>query len=119
MTQPTPDVTSADLARLVRRDYPPDRTAEVFTVLESYGTEKWHIEAHRVRAAVLKLAAGDLEQLRNRIGQARSDWRDVLSEAEYPGYTKVWSRIDKFPPEKRQQVIDKDWRQYQEWFTRA
>ena len=119
MTQPTPTVTAADVDRIVRRDFPADRVDEVHARLIDYGSEEWHPEIDRVRLAVLKLAAGNLEELRMHLGIAKIDFRDVLSAAEYPLYTKKWFHIDKLPPDERQQIIDADWKQYQAWLTRT
>jgi hypothetical protein len=41
-----------------------------------------------------------------------------LLSSEYPGYGKKMFRIDKATEEERQQVIDADWKQYQDWLTR-
>jgi hypothetical protein len=118
MTQPHADVTAADVERIARRDYPPDRVDEVLSILDEYGGEDWHPEPDRVRMAVLKLAGGKFDQLRMHIEAAKMDFRDVLSEAEYPLYTKKWFHIDKLPEAERQQIIDSDWKQYQDWLTR-
>ncbi len=85
--QPTPNVTRADVERVLRRDFPPERVAEVLAMLDEYGPDDWHREPERVRLAVLKLAAGNLERLRYELEGAKRDYRDVLSPAEYPGYT--------------------------------
>lgn len=66
----------------------------------------------------MKLAAGNLDGLRQYIEWAKSDDRDVLGPAEYSRYTKKMFRIDKLPAEERQRIIDADWKQYQDWFTR-
>jgi hypothetical protein len=119
VTQPHPDVTAADVDRVVRRDYPADLVDDVHQMLNEYGQEDWHPEIDRVRMAILKLAAGNLEELRTQVGIAQRDFRDVLSEAEYPLYTKKWFRIDKLPPDEQQKIIDADWKQYQAWLNRT
>lgn len=119
MTQPHPDVTAADVDRIARRDFPADRIDDVHQMLGEYGSEDWHPEIDRVRMAILKLAAGNLEELRAQVGIAKRDFRDVLSEAEYPLYTKKWFRIDKLPPDEQQKIIDADWKQYQAWLNRT
>jgi len=98
-SQPTPNVSRADVERVVRRDFPADRVPEVLAMLGEYGTEGWHRESDRVRLAVLKLAAGSLEMLRQEIEVAKSDYRDVLVGAEYPDYIKRVPRSGAFPPE--------------------
>jgi hypothetical protein len=119
MRQPTPDVTSADVERVVRRDFPADRFAVVMAMLNEYGAdESWQREADRVRLAALKLAAGNIERLRYEIEGAKADYRDVLGPAEYPGYGKRARGRKKLPPEEEQRIIDADWKQYQDWLTR-
>ena len=116
--QPTPTVTAADVERVVRRDFPAERVAEVLGILNEYGTESWQRELDRVRLAALKLAAGDIEQLRRRVDTARQDYRDVLAYAEYPGYMSRVPGPGTRPPDEVQRIIDADWKQYQEWLTR-
>jgi hypothetical protein len=117
-TQPHPTVAAADVERIVRRDFPADRTVEVLALLNGYGQEDWQREPDRVRLAALKLAAGDLERLRYEIEGAKHDYRDVLGPAEYPGYTKRMFRIGELAQDEQQRIIDADWRQYQEWLGR-
>ena len=69
-SQPTPTVTSADVERVVRRDFPADRFTEVLAILAEYGTERWHREPDRVRLAALKLTAGGFVHLRRVDAQA-------------------------------------------------
>ena len=117
-SQPTPTVTSVDVERIVRRDFPSDRAVEVLAMLDEYGTEDGERESHRVRLAVLKLAAGDITRLRYELEGAKRDYRDVLGPAEYPGYTRHMFRIEKLTPDDQQRIIDADWKQYQDWLTR-
>jgi len=117
-SQPTPNVSTEDVERIVRRDFPDGRVAEVLAILGEYGTESWHREPDRVRLAVLKLASGNIKVLRREIEVAKCDYRDVLVGAEYPGYFKRVPSSGTFPPEHEQRIIDTDWRQYQDWLTR-
>lgn len=117
--QPTPTVTGADVERIVRRDFPVDRAVEVLALLDEYGKETWQREPHRVRLAALKLAAGDLERLRQEIEGAKRDYRDVLAPAEYPSYSKHMFRIGELAKDEQQGIIDADWRQYQDWLARG
>jgi hypothetical protein len=114
-SQPTPTVTSADVERIIRRDFPADRVPEVFAMLDEYGRESWHRETHRVRVAALKLAAGSMERLRYEIEGAKCDYRDVLAAAEYPGYFRRVPGPGKLPVEEEQRIIDADWKQYHDW----
>ena len=111
--QPTPDVTAADVERIVKRDYPPSQQANALAILREYGGDA-HRESARVRLAVLKLANKNLKQLRYWIEQARLDYRDVLAPAEYPKYCR-WGRVDTASEEEQRKVIDADWAQYERW----
>jgi hypothetical protein len=117
-SQPTPNISSTDVERIVRRDFPADRVAEVLALLSKYGSESWQREPDRVRLAALKLAAGSIERLRYEVEGAKCDYRDVLSPAEYPSYFKRVPRSGALPPEEEQEIIDSDWKQYQDWLTR-
>jgi hypothetical protein len=116
--QPAPTVTRGDVERIVRRDFPADREPEILAMLNEYGTEDWHREPDRVHLAILKLCGGEFEQLRSQLEAAKADYRDVLSPAEYPGYTKRMFRIDRLSKGEQQKIIDADWKQYQDWFSK-
>ena len=114
--QPIPSVTGADVERIIRRDFPPDRALEVLALLGEYVTGQG--EPHRVRLAALKLAAGSVDRLRHQIADAKIDYRDTLAPAEYPGYGKFGFRFRELPQEEQQRIIDGDWMQYQDWLTK-
>lgn len=54
-SQPTPQVTDADVERIVRREFEAARVENVLAVLREYGGESWHRKNARVRLAVLEL----------------------------------------------------------------
>lgn len=119
MEQPTPIVSQADVERIVRRDYPQDKYANIISVLDGYGVSEWHRETNRVRLAVLKLANGNIQDLRRFIEWAKSDYRDVLSPAEYPLASKKWSKMRNMSKDEVEAIYKKDWEQYQQWLNRA
>jgi hypothetical protein len=51
---------------------------------------------------------------------AKSDYRDVLAAAEYPGYFRQvpGPGPGQVPADEEQRIIDADWKQYHDWFTR-
>lgn len=85
---PVPDATDEDVTRIVRRDFPPAAHADVLAALGRYGDEPWQVAPPRVRLAILKLAAGNLERLRSQVAVACQDYRDVITPAEYPAYSQ-------------------------------
>jgi hypothetical protein len=115
LKQPTPTVTADDVERIVHRDFAQEQFAAVMEILSEYGTQNWHRECPRVQLAVLKLAGGNLKDLRRYIEAAKSDYRDVLAGAEYPAYF----RQNVFASEaERQKIIESDWHQYETWLNR-
>ena len=118
--QPIPDVKQEDIDRIVRRDFPESQDDAVLDILQQYGAEKWHREGWRVKAAVLKLANGNLHALRIAMDVAKRDFRDVLMAAEYPEYGRTdTSARKKLDEAERDRVIDRDWEQYRTWLTKS
>ena len=116
--QPVPVVTFNDVERIVHREFSDEQFASVITLLKECGTAVPYRESSLVQLAVLKLANGSLEKLRAQIEIATGDYRDVLAPAEYPAYCKVGFRIRELPVDERLQIIDSDWRQYEEWLRK-
>jgi tetratricopeptide (TPR) repeat protein len=91
INQPTPIVTANDVQRIVRRDFPSEHLAAAMDIIKEYGTEKWHSGCNRVQLAVLKLANGNLKDLRRYIEVAKRDYRDVLNLD--PSYAEAYARL--------------------------
>lgn len=115
-TQPTPEVSDDDVARIVERDFKQSKRMQASSLLNEYGSEDWHREHARVRLAALKLANGSVKRLALEIENAKCDYRDTLGPAEYPGYLKHYSKD--YSEDEKQAIIESDWRQYQEWLNR-
>jgi hypothetical protein len=117
MDQPVPNVTAADVERVVRRDFPPADVAHVLSALEGYGKNSGHREVPRVRLAILKLAHGNRKKLDQAIATADRDYRDVLAYAEFPKYFSDISPSEKNDVRKKT-AIDADWQRYRTWLER-
>jgi hypothetical protein len=117
-TQPTPTISSADIERIVARDFAAEFANEVLSILGEFGTEEWQKETNRVRIAALKLAAGSIERLRAAIETGKRDYRDLLALAEYPLYMRSVGPSEQLSPEERQRIIEADWQQYCDWLER-
>ena len=112
--QPVPDVTEEDVVRIILRDFPQEEFDSIVAVMNKYGTEEWERERPRVRLAVLKLADGNLEKLKQAIETAKRDCRDVVAAAEYPEYFRSWGRAELSRREAKR-IIDADWLQFETW----
>jgi len=86
--------------------------AAAMDLLDSYGLETWHREKDRVQLAILKLSGGNLEELRRLVDMAKTDYRDVLAYAEYPGEFRSASRT---PPHELDAIRQRDREQYLAW----
>ena len=118
MEQPYPSVTDADVMRIVYRDFVPKDIPALSAILHEYGAMEWERDAIRVRLAVLKLASGSLERARAWMEVAKRDYRDVLSAAEYPAYSREVFDIDVLPSQEKERIVAEDWKQYEEWLKR-
>ena len=107
MNQPIPVVTEKDVKRIALRDF---GESQVDLVLSTLGK---HNFGPRVCASILKLAAGDVDRMSEAISIALTDSRDVIACAEYP---KCFS-VD-ISDSLKKEVVEDDWRQYDEWFNR-
>lgn len=118
MEQPIPKVTDKDVERIAVRDFGNDHLLQVLEILQEYGKQEWNRPGSpRVRLAILKLANGNLEQLRKCTKTAIEDFRDVISLAEYPLYSAEIG-FNRVAAEVKRAVIDDDWKQYCEWLER-
>lgn len=75
---------SSDIQLVISQDFPEEQHEIVRDVLDWYGDQDYQRDPIRVRLAALKLADGDLGELKEMINAARVDYRDILSWAEYP-----------------------------------
>jgi hypothetical protein len=70
----------------------------------------------RVRLAAIKIAKGDLAELRRQVDVAKVDWRDVINAAEYPESSALglvgFGKLDK---KAQQELQARDREQYVTW----
>ena len=114
MAQYQPDVTDGDVERVLNRDYPPEVHDDIRETIRGLEVR----EKTRVVLACLKVANGDIKKLKGELGDASGYYREIISNAEYPNYTRVMFRIDRLPPEEKDRIFEKDKAQYLEWLHR-
>jgi hypothetical protein len=112
VNQQVPKVTRKHVERIVLRDFPAEKFSEVMAALDEYGKENCERAIDRVQLDILKLANGKMDGLQQAIKSAKSDYRDVISMAEYP--SSRWDTF-KLPAEEKKQIYSKDWQQYLAW----
>src|SRR5262245_40924311 len=113
MAQYVPTVADEDVERIIRRDYPPALHAVIHGLIRAVDVR----EKPRVMLACLKNAGGNIEKLKGELANADGWWREIISEAEYPHYTKKMFRIDRLSAEETARMIEKDKSQYLKWLN--
>lgn len=114
MNQFHPEVSEQDVERVLVRDYPVEHQQELREMIQSIQV----IEKPRVILACMKQAGGDVQKLKGNLNEASGYYREIISEAEYPFYTKKMFRIDKLTQLEQADIIEKDKKQYLSWFNR-
>ena len=70
----------------------------------------------QIRLAVIKLANGNLDDLRRHVQTAKRDWRDVIVAAETPEAMRVGlTNYDKLDEPSRSAIASRDRQQYLDW----
>ncbi len=119
MSDFVPAVDDGTIQRLIDRDYVDGVSGRVRTLLESYGGKPHHVERDRVRAAVLRLANGDLAEVQRQIAVANVDFRDVIGAAEFPSQMKLgFAGMARIEAERLQELREQDWKDYCAWLDR-
>ena len=116
MAQYVPEeVTDADVERVIGRDYPPDKHAEIRELIRDVDVR----EKPRVMLACLKNGNGDFGKLKGDLTNASGWYREIISEAEYPNYTKKMFHFDSLSIEEKERIFEADKAQYLEWLSRG
>jgi hypothetical protein len=106
----------SDVLRVAARDFPGEQTFEVVRLLGGCAADEDEGIRDRIHAAVLKLAGGNIERLRQLTEIARADFRDVIAPAEYPRYLNAHNPSGLSAPEQ-QAIFDADWAEYHAWIS--
>ena len=116
MEQKIPSITDSDIKRIVRREFPQFDFTEIEDILKMYKSESDRGK-NRVYASILKLSNGNIELVKKYVEKANKDYRDVIALAEYPSYSEH-AFDDNLPTEKKKQLINDDWKQYEAWINK-
>ena len=114
MDQFTPQVSQDDVERVLQRDFPVEHWQELREMIQLVQVR----EKDRVILACMKNVSGDVQKLKGNLTEAEGYWREIISEAEYPFYSKKMFRIDKLNEKEKSDIIEKDKKQYLDWLNR-
>lgn len=107
----------AVLARKLGSMFPdPGTRSVVEEELNRYGTESYEKDPWRVRLDVLKIAGTSVDKIKEWVGIAKNDSRDVMAAAEYPEelVKPTWN----FPASEQKAVLNRDKNQYLKWIEK-
>lgn len=109
--QPAANISDAELIFLIERDFS-DNVDLIKRKLNKIQSDSQNGK-NRIGAAVLKLANSDLNKIDDLINTANKDFRDIVSEAEYPRASKYG--FDE--PSEKELKTDylNDWSEYLAW----
>ena len=118
-----PNVTHADVLRVIARDFQLDLRLNVLVLLRQYKNvlhpNLTDDQNARVHLAILKIAAGKFDRVSGLVAQAYQDFRNVIGPAEYPGFGEIgFVGAERLSEADRTQLIQRDWDQYHEWLNR-
>ena len=112
------------IAKIDQAFAPHDRREAMDTLVNECGrnlplkAEATSRSLDQIRLAVLKLANGDLDELRRQVQTAKSDWRDVIVAAENPEVMRIGLvGFDKLDANSRAAIIARDRQQYLDWLN--
>jgi hypothetical protein len=113
-TQPAAKVTDKALEQLIQRDFG-IKAVEVKQKLTLVNSDT-HGGKNRISAAIIKLSNRDINAIDYYIEISKNDFRDVISQAEYPRCSKFdFSEIKK---QNTKQIYLEDWNEYWNWMTK-
>jgi hypothetical protein len=111
--QPDAKVTTNQLEKLIAREFPNHIDEVTLKFYKVKGDNSNGI--NRISAAIVKLANKDLSSLDRFIEMANADYRDILSQAEYPRCSKLG--FEEFDKKKMKSIYLEDWRDYSKWLN--
>ncbi len=113
-SQPSASVTDKKLDWLIQRDYE-SKAPEVKQKLQRI-TSDTHKGKNRISAAILKLSNKDCYKIDYYVAMSNCDFRDVISQAEYPRYSKFG--FADLEEQNVKRIYLEDWTEYSKWLNK-
>jgi len=109
--QPVAAISDEELDFLITREFPNDKET-VKTKLDKIQSDSQNGK-NRISASVLKLADRNLDKIDLLINRANEDFRDIVSEAEYPKASS-YGFGERDDVESKKDYVN-DWVEYLTW----
>lgn len=115
--QPIAEISKETLEKLIHRDYPEcyEIVKKKLSLIKSDSLKG----QNRLSAAILKVSNGNLDKLDSYIEMCNSDYRDVISQAEYPSISEIgFVGIEEIESRQLKEYYLKDWTEYTNWINK-
>ena len=111
--QPVAKVSDVVLERLIQREFgnQADLVRRKLLQVES----ETNVGRNRISAAIIRLSDKDINTIDRDIEQSKNEYRDLISQAEYPKCSKL-GFIDMDKQNKKIIYLD-DWTEYSKWLN--
>ncbi len=112
-TQPAAKVTDKTLVRLIQREF--GEQADNVKLKLRQITSDTHNGKNRISAAIIKLSNKDLKAIDYYIEMCKNDFRDLISQAEYPRCSKLG--FNEMEEQNMKRIYLNDWIDYSNWIN--
>ena len=112
--QPILKISNRILEEIIERDFGIN-SKEVKSKLNQIKSDT-ESGKNRISAAILKLSNGNMNCIDNFIEQANNDFRDVISQAEYPRCSEF--EFENLKKPEIGEIYLEDWKEYTEWLNK-
>jgi hypothetical protein len=112
-TQPAAKISDKILDRLIRRDIG-DHADNVKLKLSQIANDT-HNGKNRISAAIIKLSNRDFKAIDYYIEMSKNDFRDLISQAEYPRCSKLG--FGEMDDQNMKRIYLNDWIDYSKWIN--
>jgi hypothetical protein len=115
--QPVAEISKEILEKLIRRDFP-ENYKKVKQKLDLIKSDSLKGQ-NRLSAAVLKVSNGNLSKVDSYIEMCNTDYRDIISQAEYPSISEIgFNGMEEIEPSELKKYYLKDWTEYTNWINK-
>lgn len=112
--QPIPEISNRILEDIIQRDFGKN-SINVKAKLNKVKSDS-ESGKNRISAAILKLSNGNINSIENFVELANSDFRNVISQAEYPRCSEL--EFEDLENPKIGKIYLEDWEEYTEWLNK-
>ena len=109
--QPSAKISNVELEFLINREFP--KNSEFIKLKFTEIQSETENGKNRIASAILKLAKSDLNVIDSLVKKANEDFRDIISQAEYPRASKYG--FDEPNENKLKTEYLSDWTEYLNW----